>query len=101
VTYQQQPERRRHPTKGSAGLKREGQVMLMKTHVVHPRRTLSQVRRHRSARRHWSARRHFRNGRRAAVLRAITGAKLYLGKSTPTLADAAISTGSNVAYACE
>jgi hypothetical protein len=45
-----------------------------------------------------SARRHFRHGHRAAALRAFTGARLYLAQAVPTLAAAADSTGSNVAY---
>jgi hypothetical protein len=45
-----------------------------------------------------SARRHFRNGHRAAVVRAVTGARLYLNGAVPTLATAAESTGSNVGY---
>ena len=51
-----------------------------------------------SRRRRQSARRHFRHGQCAAALRAITGARLYLKGATPTLAAAAESTGSNVAY---
>jgi hypothetical protein len=51
-----------------------------------------------SRRRRQSARRHFRHGQCAAALRAITGARLYLKGATPTLAVAAESTGSNVAY---
>jgi hypothetical protein len=45
-----------------------------------------------------SSRRHFRNGQRAAVVRAATAAKLYLEKSVPTLAAAAEACGTNVAY---
>ena len=45
-----------------------------------------------------SARRHFRHGKRAAATRAFTGARLYLNGAVPTLAAAADSTGSNVAY---
>src|SRR5262245_52672889 len=51
-----------------------------------------------SVRHHQSARRHFRNGRRAAVVRATTGARLYLDKAAPTLAAAAESCGSNIPY---
>jgi hypothetical protein len=49
-------------------------------------------------RQHRSSRRHFRHGQRAAALRAITGARLYLGGAVPTLAAAADSAGSCVAY---
>ena len=45
-----------------------------------------------------SARRLVRNGQRAAALRAITAAKLYLNKSISTLDLAAASCGSNVPY---
>jgi hypothetical protein len=45
-----------------------------------------------------SVRRHFRHGKRAAATRAFTGARLYLNGAVPTLAAAADSTGSNVAY---
>jgi hypothetical protein len=45
-----------------------------------------------------SARRHFRHGWRAAVVRAFTGARLYLDKQVSTLAKAAESCGSNVQY---
>jgi hypothetical protein len=45
-----------------------------------------------------SARRHFRHGKRAAATRAFTGARLYLNGAVPTLAAAADSAGSNVAY---
>jgi hypothetical protein len=51
-----------------------------------------------SVRRRQSARRHFRNGHRAAVLRATTGARLYLDGQIPSLAAAAASCGSNVKY---
>jgi hypothetical protein len=50
------------------------------------------------ARRRASSRRHFRNGQRAAVVRATTGARLYLEKQVPTLAVAAEACGSNVHY---
>jgi hypothetical protein len=49
-------------------------------------------------RRRQSARRHFRNGHRAAVVRATTAARLYLRGETPSLAAAAEATGSNVPY---
>jgi hypothetical protein len=45
-----------------------------------------------------SARRQFRHGHRAAVLRAITAAKLYLNKTIPHLGIAAEACGSNTAY---
>ena len=45
-----------------------------------------------------SSRRHFRDGQCAAALRAITGARLYLGKQVPSLAEAAVSVGSNIPY---
>ena len=45
-----------------------------------------------------SSRRHFRNGQQAAVIRAVTAAKLYLGGAVPTLAAAATACGSNVHY---
>jgi hypothetical protein len=45
-----------------------------------------------------SARRHFRHGWRAAVVRAFTGARLYLDKKAPTLVRAAEDCGSNVQY---
>jgi hypothetical protein len=51
-----------------------------------------------SVRRRQSPRRHFRNGHRAAVVRATTGARLYLDKAVPSLAAAAESCGSNVQY---
>jgi hypothetical protein len=49
-------------------------------------------------RRHRSSRRHLRHGQRAAVVRAITAAKLYLDKSASTLAHAAECCGSCVPY---
>ncbi len=49
-------------------------------------------------RRRQSARRHFRSGQRAAALRALTGAKLYLSGTVSTLAAAAASCGSNIIY---
>jgi hypothetical protein len=49
-------------------------------------------------RRRQSARRHFRNGHRAAVVRACTGARLYLDGRTSSLAAAAEACGSNVNY---
>jgi hypothetical protein len=52
----------------------------------------------RRSRQYRSSRRHFRNGQRAAVLRAVTGARLYIGKAAPTLASAAACVGSNAAY---
>jgi hypothetical protein len=45
-----------------------------------------------------SSRRHFRHGWRAAVVRAFTGARLYLDKQVPTLVQAAEGCGSNVHY---
>jgi hypothetical protein len=55
-------------------------------------------RRRQSSTRRRSSRRHFKGGQSAAALRAITGARLYLDKSIPTLAGAAVSVGSNIAY---
>ena len=52
----------------------------------------------RQQRRHRSARRHFRNGQRAAPLRAITAAKLYRSGEPRTLAKAAEACGSNAKY---
>ena len=49
-------------------------------------------------RRRQSARRQFRYGQRAAVLRAVTAAKVYRDKAKPTLELAALSCGSNVKY---
>jgi hypothetical protein len=40
----------------------------------------------------------FRNGQRAAVLRALTGARLYLNGEVPTLEAAAACCGSGVVY---
>ena len=51
-----------------------------------------------SVRKRRSPRRHFRNGHRAAVTRATTGAALYLDKDVSTLAEAAEACGSNVQY---
>jgi hypothetical protein len=45
-------------------------------------------------------RRHMRHGVRAAALRAITAARLYLSGQIPNLAKAAESCGSNVKYVC-
>ena len=50
------------------------------------------------AKRNRSPRRHFRHGHRAAVMRAITAAKLYLNKTIPRLGLAAEFCGSNTAY---
>jgi hypothetical protein len=50
------------------------------------------------AKRNRSSRRHFRHGHRAAVMRAITAAKLYLKKTIPHLGIAAEACGSNVTY---
>ena len=49
-------------------------------------------------RRRQSAR--YRNGERTSVVRALTGARLYLNIATPppTVAEAAVKTGSNPAY---
>jgi hypothetical protein len=49
-------------------------------------------------RRRQSARRHFRNGHRAAVVRATTAARLYLDGRAPSLAAAAEACGSNITY---
>ena len=49
-------------------------------------------------RRRQSSRRHFRHGQRAAALRALTGARLYINQLTLTLVTAAESTGSSVGY---
>jgi hypothetical protein len=49
-------------------------------------------------RRRQSARRHFRGGCRAAVMRATTGARLYLDGKAPSLAAAAEACGSNIHY---
>ena len=55
--------------------------------------------RHRRRRDHRrSPRRHFRNRQRAAVVRAVTAARVYASGVAPTLAAAAIACGSNVAY---
>ena len=48
--------------------------------------------------RYRSSRRHFRNQQRAAVIRGVTGAKLYLDGTLPTLATAATACGSNAHY---
>jgi hypothetical protein len=61
-------------------------------------RTLGSRRQRVSVRHRQSPRRHFRNGHRAAVVRATTGARLYLDKQIPTLAAAAEACGSNVQY---
>jgi hypothetical protein len=45
-----------------------------------------------------SSRRHFRHGRRAAVVRATSGARLYLDGRVSSLAAAAEACGSNVQY---
>src|SRR6185436_1040173 len=45
-----------------------------------------------------SSRRHFRGRKRAAVLRAMTAARLYLDQTAPTLAAAAVECGSNERY---
>jgi hypothetical protein len=45
-----------------------------------------------------SAGRHFRNGHRAAVVRAVTGARLYLDGRVSSLAAAAEACGSNINY---
>jgi hypothetical protein len=65
--------------------------------------TLSNTRRYtarqpRRRRQRASARRHFRNGYRAAAARAFTAAELYLNKTAPTLAAAAIRCGSSLGY---
>jgi hypothetical protein len=51
-----------------------------------------------SRRRQRASARHFRRGCRAAVARAFTAARLYLNGTIPTLAQAAVCCGSNVAY---
>jgi len=53
-----------------------------------------------SRRRRQSTRRHLHHGKRAAVVRALTAARLYLGKpvTAPTLNSAAEQCGSNAAY---
>jgi hypothetical protein len=51
-----------------------------------------------TSRRRQSARGHFRNGQRAAVVRAVTAARLYLSGAEPTLASAAVACGSGVVY---
>jgi hypothetical protein len=48
--------------------------------------------------RHRSPRRHLRNGERAAVIRAMTAAKLYLDQTAPTVVFAATACGSNAHY---
>jgi uncharacterized membrane protein YecN with MAPEG domain len=53
----------------------------------------------RTTRRHrQSPRRHYKNGHRAAVVRAATAARLYLDGSVPSLAAAAEACGSNIHY---
>ena len=47
---------------------------------------------------HRSSRCRFRNGQRAAVVRALTAAKLYLNGEVPTLEAAAACCGSSVVY---
>ena len=49
-------------------------------------------------RRYQSPRRRYRHGRRAAAVRALTGARLYLAGEVPTLSAAADAVGSCVAY---
>ena len=48
--------------------------------------------------RYRSSRRHFRGHERAAVIRAMTAARLYMNKTVPTLAAAATACGSNPPY---
>ena len=48
--------------------------------------------------RYRSSRRLVRNRQQAAVIRAVTGAKIYLDGTLPTLAAAATACGSNVHY---
>jgi len=67
--------------------------MLDRTHI-----SLTNFKVQTSRRRNKSSRRHFRNGQRAAALRAITAGRLYLDKAVPTLAAAASACGSNVNY---
>jgi hypothetical protein len=61
-------------------------------------RTPGSRRQRASVRRRQSARRHFRNGHRAAVIRAVTGARLYLDGKASSLAAAAEACGSCVQY---
>jgi hypothetical protein len=61
---------------------------------VQPRRKRKRIR----VKHYKSARRHFRHGRCAAVVRAITAARLYLKGEVPSLADAAEACGSNSHY---
>ncbi len=73
--------------------------MLMKSPSILRFAAVPQVRRIRGqSMRHRSSRRHYKGGQCAAALRAITGAKLYINNSIQTLAEAAISTGSNIRY---
>jgi hypothetical protein len=58
---------------------------------------LAETTRHRQRRHYRSSRRHFKDGKRAAALRAITAARLYASGAI-TLEAAATSCGSNVAY---
>jgi hypothetical protein len=51
-----------------------------------------------TGRRRQSPRRHFRHGRRAAAVRALTSAGLYIDKKVPNLIRAAEDCGSNVNY---
>jgi len=51
-----------------------------------------------SRRRRQSPRRHFRNGHRAAALRAITAGELYLTGAAPTITAATERCGSNRIY---
>jgi hypothetical protein len=61
-------------------------------------RTPGSRRQRASVRHRQSPRRHFRSGRRAAAVRATTGARLYLDGKAPSLAAAAEACGSNIHY---
>jgi hypothetical protein len=65
----------------------------MTVHVLVPARRVNARRRP-----YRSSRAHFRKDRCAAAVRAFTAAELYLTGKVPTLADAALGCGSNVAY---
>jgi hypothetical protein len=56
------------------------------------------LKRKRYRRQYRSARRHFRHGLRAAVMRAVTAAKLYASGSASTITIAAASCGSSEIY---
>jgi hypothetical protein len=52
----------------------------------------------RSRRQRVSRRRQFHNGRRRAVVRAITAGRFYLARQVPSIAAAAEACGSNILY---